>query len=319
MSNNFKNDLQKAVEQKLPDREIGWGKMKNDKGGIEEALYICNDEVGIAMFIEEEIRDFYSDKYIETITDKVVTSYNHAYEQYIKEFLDEYDCLGSCKDSIVYTLVNAEMNNYLKEDYPHKKYLDFLVVCRALIKFNDGKCVAIKISNSILEKWGITKEELFDVAYENINKKKIVTFDTNEEHIRQVIDKFKEEEGLDDFEEIPEEERVVKKMIACTLNGHAYGASVMLMPDKVVEIAKKYNMKNVYMFPSSTDEIVLIDVVDMEEEELTQFLYKWNCNVYEINRNQKLLENNKYLADAVYKLDMQKEEFRKVCELRKRE
>ena len=84
----------------------------------------------------------------------------------IRQFL-EYE---NVKDSIVYRLINTEMNRELLDDLPHMEFLDLSVVFCCLVMEEEENPAFIWIHNIHMKLWDVTVEELYRAASENTQR-----------------------------------------------------------------------------------------------------------------------------------------------------
>ena len=70
------------------------------------------------------------------------------------------------KDRIFPMIVSERENENLKEQYVYKNYLDFLVLY--IVRISEVEIGNIKITNKMLEMWGISAEELDNQAMDNM-------------------------------------------------------------------------------------------------------------------------------------------------------
>ena len=84
----------------------------------------------------------------------------------IRQFL-EYE---NVKDSIVYRLINTEMNREFLADLPHMEFLDLSVVFCCLVMEEEDNPAFIWIHNIHMKLWDVTVEELYRAASENTQR-----------------------------------------------------------------------------------------------------------------------------------------------------
>ena len=318
--NNFKEDLLQALKKRMPGKGIEWQEVENDNGAIEEVINIDDSILSLNIQIVGGIRKVYTDTFLNEVANYVVSKYQDGYKEFTDKFISVFNNFESSKKYIVCSLVNAAKNKHLTSKSPYKKYLDFLVVCRVIIPMGETDRASILITNNTLKDWGITEDELFHAAFQNLIDEEIFHFDIDDVHMNILKEMFEDKQYEESDEEDGEDEDtgrdLVKQMVVCTDENNAYGANVLLKPNKLVDIAKQYGMKEVYIFPCSTKEIILADIND--DSEITDMdLYQLNCIVYEVN--QTVVEDKIFLSNAVYKLDIEKGKVFKVCEFIERQ
>lgn len=147
------------------------------------------------------------------------------------------------KDRIFPMLVSERENENLKEQYVYKNYLDFLVLY--IIRISEIEVGNIKITNKMLEMWGISVEKLDSQAMNNMK--------TDEYQVKGMRRMLQEScpEMIDDIGE--EEDEV---MYVLTNKEKYFGAAgILFCAELFQEVIGKNNF---YILPSSVHELILV-------------------------------------------------------------
>lgn len=176
----------------------------------------------------------------------------------IRQFL-EYE---NVKDSIVYRLINTEMNRELLDDLPHMEFLDLSVVFCCLVMEEEDNPAFIWIHNIHMKLWDVTVEELYRAASENTQRLEKPELMNIEEVLYDVLP----EEGfsLNENDRSMEEKTAGNNDAASTVPVYVLssrkrlqGAACMLYPDLLRRIADRMD-SSYYIIPSSIHELLLI-------------------------------------------------------------
>lgn len=176
----------------------------------------------------------------------------------IRQFL-EYE---NVKDSIVYRLINTEMNRELLDDLPHMEFLDLSVVFCCLVMEEEDNPAFIWIHNIHMKLWDVTVEELYWAASENTQRLEKPELMNIEEILYDVLP----EEGfsLNENDRSMEEKTAGNNDAASTVPVYVLssrkrlqGAACMLYPDLLRKIADRMD-SSYYIIPSSIHELLLI-------------------------------------------------------------
>ena len=176
----------------------------------------------------------------------------------IRQFL-EYE---NVKDSIVYRLINTEMNRELLDDLPHMEFLDLSVVFCCLVMEEEDNPAFIWIHNIHMELWDVTVEELYWAASENTQRLEKPELMNIEEILYDVLP----EKGfsLNENDRSMEEKTAGNNDAASTVPVYVLssrkrlqGAACMLYPDLLRKIADRMD-SSYYIIPSSIHELLLI-------------------------------------------------------------
>ena len=169
----------------------------------------------------------------------------------IRQFL-EYE---NVKDSIVYRLINTEMNRELLDDLPHMEFLDLSVVFCCLVMEEEDNPAFIWIHNIHMKLWDVTVEELYWAASENTQRLEKPELMNIEEILYDVLP----EEGfsLNENDRSMEEKTAGNNDAASTVPVYVLssrkrlqGAACMLYPDLLRKIADRMD-SSYYIIPSS--------------------------------------------------------------------
>ena len=176
----------------------------------------------------------------------------------IRQFL-EYE---NVKDSIVYRLINTEMNRELLDDLPHMEFLDLSVVFCCLVMEEEDNPAFIWIHNIHMKLWDVTVEELYRAASENTQRLEKPELMNIEEILYDVLP----EKGfsLNENDRSMEEKTAGNNDAASTVPVYVLssrkrlqGAACMLYPDLLRKIADRMD-SSYYIIPSSIHELLLI-------------------------------------------------------------
>lgn len=159
------------------------------------------------------------------------------------------------KDFITTQLVNTAFNNKLLSDYPHKEVGDMSVILKIqaneMLQYEGN--ATIKVTEDILDKWGVTFDEA--LSYAAINDVKM----------RQPILRPVEYMLLNGFHAkyidtgsfLPEEKAMELPMYVLTTNDKTDGANTMLHPELLDETAK-FLASDLVIITSSVHEVIVI-------------------------------------------------------------
>ena len=176
----------------------------------------------------------------------------------IRQFL-EYE---NVKDSIVYRLINTEMNRELLDDLPHMEFLDLSIVFCCLVMEEEDNPAFIWIHNIHMKLWDVTVEELYRAASENTQRLEKPELMNIEEVLYDVLP----EKGfsLNENDRSMEEKTAGNNDAASTVPVYVLssrkrlqGAACMLYPDLLRRIADRMD-SSYYIIPSSIHEPLLI-------------------------------------------------------------
>lgn len=212
----------------------------------------------------------------------------HIYELYrdyqIKGNIsaDYFKDFSSIRDNIAYKLVSMENNRKLLRDVPHFEYLDLVLVFYFIINTEYIKNATALIHNSHLELWGVTAEELFDIAKKNTPR--LLQYDIAD--MRDVIRELTAE-GMTDGKELSMELSdgtellcgdgidMASGMYVLTNRLKMNGAVCMLYDDVLRDFSRHIG-GDVLIIPSSVHEVILVPDNQIDADELNRMVKKVN-------------------------------------------
>lgn len=225
------------------------------------------------IYIDELYEDYLDKKFtISEMAEKIKNTLQKS-----KEHVASYESLTfdyeSCRDKIIYHLVSGKNNSHILETSPYIPFLDFAITFYIVCNCSENGVESIRITNELFEQWGIRMKELMDCA--DINTPFL--FPAKMEKLEKVLLEYLEDQD----EEIPEGfytgESSYGVLILTNKQG-VNGASALLYPELIHEIADRYE-SDLYLIPSSVHEFLILPAKDsMELSELTTMIQQVNKN-----------------------------------------
>lgn len=184
----------------------------------------------------------------------------------------------------VVKVVNYEANKKMLETVPHKRFLNLAAVYCYIAGAGDEGLMTILIHKSHMNWWGICEEELHKTACANYE----AFFETEIINLHELLKECCQDALTD---KAGERYIVDMQMYVVTNQWKLNGASVMLFPDKLRELAEKYR-SDLYLLPSSIHEIIALPFMTVELDGLKDV-------VMDVNQTHVLPEER--LSDSVYR------------------
>jgi hypothetical protein len=258
--------------------------LKNN-GTIRQGLILKEQGVNISptIYLEGYYQRLLRGETVDTIVEEILHLYEDVqfHESFNMEFLKEF---SKIKKRIVYRLINAETNEQLLEDVPHKKYLDFAIVYYLLLEVTSHGMASMMIHNEHMKKWGVTKQEIHRNACRNTRRLLEEDFST----MSAVI------ESLTGVEE-PCEKDI---MYVLSNKLRSFGAAVILYGGCLEGIGE-YLGENYYILPSSVHEVIIIPESEVPVQEHLANIVK-DVNATQVDA-EEVLSNHVYYYDRIQK------------------
>lgn len=179
--------------------------------------------------------------------------------------------LSDVKDKL-YLCIQPHVDN---TNYITRPYLDI----QQYVRFNMNDEMSTKVTQSLIDMWGINEDELFRIARENTKKSISI------KPIGMALTDLGM--GLEDLEVSN-----IIYPIVFTTNKYMYGASSMLITEELDRLASGIN-SDLYILPSSIHECLLIP------EDIVEDVASLKQMVLEVNEQE--VSKEEFLSNSVYK------------------
>ena len=297
---SFQQKLKDAVRKKLDDKiKVEVTDVVKNNGVTLRGMTFSGmgDGISPTIYLESYFEAFNHGYDLDELSDKIIDLFRFGAKKDffdVQEFLD-FEC---AKNHIAYKLVNYNKNEELLKKIPHRKFLDMAIVYYFLLDTKEGDMenATILIYNNHLENWGVSVEELDQIAAKN-------TPVLLKEDLRNILEVI---EGLLHQEREEEEEDGDYGMYVLSNKSKIFGAAAILYSNVLKSFAQKVD-SDLYIIPSSVHEVILVPKKDgMSWEPLLQM-------VKEVNATQ--VEDVEILADNLYYYSREKDEVCEACEV----
>ena len=249
----FAEQVREEVAARLDDTyEVSVNEVLKNNGVKYTGLVIRNGGVvAPTIYVDGAFRAFTERGYdMEMIVDGIMDKFNEA--DMVSFDASNLTGFDKAKGRICFQLVNATRNEELLANTPHKQVAGDLCKIYVIMagEFDDGIASA-KINNSLMERWGVTLEDIDKIANEN-------TPNLLPASVRSITSVMAELMGVDE-EELNEVGAL--PIDVATNRNRTNGAGVILYDNILKEYADKVGT-DVYILPSSIHETLLVPATD---------------------------------------------------------
>lgn len=284
--------LQKEIESHLYEsEELSVTKVTKNNGVVLTGIMVRNRCTNITPTI-------YADTYFteDMDHDEIINSAHEILKlsrQNRESFSFDFDKISSfekVKKALFIKLINKKANTLMLEGVPNKSFLDLsIIVYCDLSKIMDVNGT-IMVTNSLLEEWEISEDDMFNVASSNTRLSG-----------KGVMNLYDFVSGATDISRNDEDFMGCNKDIYVLTNkSMTFGAALMTLPDVLNGFCTLYNT-NVMIVPSSIHEVLLIPCNEAERATMYENL---NEMIYAVNRDA--LSPSEILSDHAYYYDRDK-------------
>ena len=298
----FKNSVADQIKDFLPekyeDASVTLQDVTKNNDTVLTGLLIKTEDSNIApnIYLENFFEQYQDGRDMADILQNIAdVRVQHEMEQgFDVSRLTDFD---QVKDNIICKLVNAELNADYLADKPHIMMEDLAVVYAIDLGGNESGHMSAPITNSLMEQYGVTTEELHDIALHNLSESQI-EFKT----MRDVLVDMMFPDGIqpDDpraFMLPPEEENPSMYVLS---NADKLNGAAAILDSKTMENISEKLGGDFIVLPSSIHETIVLPVTeDMDHHTL-------EAMVQDVNAGQVAPEER--LSDHVYMYDSQEKE-----------
>ena len=297
----FKQQLMEDLKKYLPT-EVGSG-VEIAENAVEKLQHESYDgitvkredsQIGINMDAGKLYADLEQGKTYDDVFHYAVDIVQRGFDDVPKVDIAKFLDYEAMKETLTMQVIPISGNEEMLHNIPHKEVEDLAIVYRFSVAQEDSGIATILIKNDLLERYGITAEQLHTDACEFAPIREQVSI----KNMTEVLAEMMGPEFGDMLNEMPMGDGPA--MYVATNDSKVNGASVMMYPGFMEEAAEKTG-GNFFVLPSSTHEILLIPEKDVDSYLMLQEM------VQEVNMTQVSPEEK--LSDNVYHYDVKDKVF----------
>ena len=249
--------------------------------------------VAPTIYLEGFFKQYEEGADLDSVMDKIagtISEHLNTPEEFsdVAQMYSNYDAV---KDKIVMAVVNTAKNRELLSQVPDTEREDLSLIYKVVVGTGADGIGSITIRNEHMEQWGVTVDEIHEMAMKNTKEILPVTVQTMTEVMREMFgsDGMPEEMAEMMFSDMP----LNQQMFIISNKSKVNGAASMFYEDTLSELADKIGT-SLYILPSSVHEVIAVST-DMGTPEALAGM------VREVNGGQVAPEEQ--LSDHVYKFD----------------
>ncbi len=298
----FAQDVEEKMNERGHDVTVTVKEVDMPNGGY-TALNVTEDGgiVGMNINLDERYQDFKdgSDYGIMTriAADELEQGFDMLDRRELAAMSTDY---STVKDKLSLEVISTERNKELLENVPHEVIEDMSVVYRIRLSEKRDELESVLVTNSMLDNYGITAEQLKADALENAPK----IFPVEVKGMSEVL--------ADSMGMTPEEFQGGQPeiMFVASLENRVKGAGVLAYPNFLEDAAEKLG-GDFYVLPSSVHEIILVkDEGQFSAKELEDMV---------LDVNASIVDPKDQLTDSAYHYDSKDHIFEKADRFEERQ
>lgn len=297
--NEFSEILRKELSRMLPDCKLQANDVAKNNGVELKGIVIhkAGSRLSPQIYIDGYYEDYQDGRGIRSICAEIAEIYKRQTNPALTDMdVSRIADFEAVKDKICFRLVNYKKNVSQLQTMPHRKFLDLAIVYCISVSLDDGDG-CIRVTDSLLSKWGVCEQTLYDLALKNtpayskwvVTPLNTVICEMLNEKTEPTVTCQNElfDMALDDMEFPFYIATNAKKM---------YGAAVLLYPEIARQMSRQLGNSNLYILPSSVHEVLILEETkDSEPKNLIQMVRDVNSSEVQ---PQEVLSDNIYFYDA---------------------
>lgn len=252
-ADRVKNDLANSY----PDLDFNIRQVEKLRGESYSGISITpkKGNVGASINLERAFEEYQKGVPMIRVIDRLMTAVDKAKEKMPDYDVEQFLNYSQMKDKLIMQVVPTESNAEMLASIPHKEIEDLSVVYRFAMESTEDGMATILINNELLERYGITAEQLMQDA-------EAIAPEHNPATLRNMSDVMSEmSDGLLNMPPSP--------MWVASVESGVNGAGIIGYPDFMDQAAEKLG-GDFYLLPSSVHEVILIaDDGSMNAQELS--------------------------------------------------
>lgn len=206
--------------------------------------------------------------------------------------------IDKAKDKIRMKLVNAERNEEYLKDKPHRIMEDLAVTYYVQLKSDEVGNASVAINENMMEQYGITEQELYEIASANMEMEAKPVFMDMNVMMKEIMKESLPVDMPDDVKESLVNDALIDASapgIYVLSNEEKHFGAAMLLNEKAMDMVKETVGEDFFILPSSIHETIIVP----RKEEFS--LVEMEKMVREVNATQVSPEEQ--LSDHVYEYD----------------
>lgn len=197
-----------------------------------------------------------------------------------------------CKDKILPRLVGSKWNSQVLEARPHIIIEDLATVFCIDLGANEDGTMSVPIHNDLARSWGVTAEELYELAITNLENLDNASFKSINQVMMEMMGG-----GLDMDEDMLSDMMPPEDMMYVLTTKDKVNGACMLLNKKVMEKVVEKVGSDFFILPSSVHECLVVPAQDNMD-----ISYLENM-VQEVNASE--VSEQERLSDRVYRYSLE--------------
>lgn len=291
-------NLKDYLGEELKDVSIRLNEVTKNNGVVLHAISVCQSDNNVApnIYLDDYFKKYEEGASMEEIMNQIAVTVGKHIEtpEEFKDIGKAFQDFNFVKDKLIVTTVNGFRNSAMLEGMPHQSREDLALIYKVMIGNDEFGTATITIKNEHMQMWGVSAEELHELAMKSSEALLPATVQSMNEVMREMFAK----DGMPDeiAESMFAEMSPTEQMYVISNASKTNGASAMFYEGVLPKLAEDIGT-DLYILPSSLHEVIAVSCEMGTPENLAEM-------VKEVNGTQVSVEEQ--LSDHVYRFDAAK-------------
>ena len=286
----FKETVVEGLKNIYPDATVSLASVKKNNGIELDGVVIreLGQNISPNIYLQSWFSMVASGDDIGDVINRISRCYEeHKVASVADDFISFISDYSAVRNRIYCILINAEKNQELLNECPHRKMLDLAIVYRINVEMFDGTVGSILIRNEIMKMWKVTEQDIYAAAKNNTKS----LFEPTIQNINEVLIEMMHGRGCSDSELMDAIYNfdIENHMFVATNRYKTNGAGVIFLDEEVQQKVSDIMGGDFVIIPSSIHETICTDMGDIDAIK---------AMVQDVNSTQVSAEE--VLSDSVY-------------------
>ncbi|SFC55899.1 DUF5688 family protein [Butyrivibrio sp. YAB3001] len=288
-------DVKKAVDERLGTNTEVEIRHNNKTNYSYDALIVRPEgaEVGVSLDSDQLYKGFENGIDYNTIVSGAADQAAKALKEGPEFDIDMFSDYGQMKEKLSIEVISAERNADILVNVPHKNLEDMAIVYRFNVGMTPEGRGTILVTNDMLDKYGITAEQLHADALESAPEIRPVVIKGMSEFLAEMMGA--EQAEMLGFAPVQDE-----PVLVASVPDNIKGAGIIAYTDFMDKAAERIG-GDFYILPASIHEVLLVKDDGMVSKEHLEMMVK------EVNATT--VDPSEQLTDSVYHYDSKEKIF----------
>ncbi|MGF7085717.1 DUF5688 family protein, partial [Ohessyouella blattaphilus] len=264
MFNQFAKDIEEELRDYIADHGITATVHLNNvlkRNDVSRQGVIIRDaqsEIAPVIYLDPYFDDYQKGKDIESIVKELIQIYETNKDAQKKLNISNIHEFEKVKNNLGLGVVNATKSLEMLSDIPYRGMEDLAAYCTLIISDRNDNYGQIKVTNSLLEKWGVGFDEVYNIALQNNHAHNTFCLYNMEDIMSEMLNHTTPENMLG-RKQIDEKKQAGMYVLS---NEPRTGGATAILREDVMEQVSQALGGDYYILPSSTHELICLKKQD---------------------------------------------------------